>query len=808
MTSLWLDVRQTVRALARSPGFVVAAALSLALGLGVNTAIFSVMNSLLLKPPAVRDLDRTVYVYHSTPDRTDRGMSFPAFLEYRRRSDTFSAAMAFAGSRPLLFGEGDGRETIYAQPVAGDFSAIARITLDRGRPFDKTIDDAKDPQFTVILSHQFWQRRFASDPGIVGSRLVLNGRSFTVSGVSGPDFTGLDPEMLADVWIPVVTWAHLMLETARLTGEEHWLTFMATLQNGVSLQQAQAVMAAVGAATQTTPNQQTKVRSIRDRLAEVSTDALAMAAAAFAVGLLILALACTNVVNLVIARAAARQREMSVRMAIGGARWRVVRLWVIEAGVVSLLAAVASLFAARWLLDLAVSFRPPLEMGEATAPPLAIAFKLDWRVFAFALGLAALTALAIGIVSGLQSSNPRAMLQGSASRASDRRFAPGFNLRSFVLASQMALSIMLLIPCGLFVRSAANASGATPGFSTENVLLLPISTKQAGMRLVKPEGFEQQLITRVGALPGVITATAMDPVPLWFGGNTAHFTDDRGEVRRLDFARIAPGYFETLRIPLLQGRAFTTSDTASSPRVVIVNETLARQLSPTGSAVGRQLRGFDGMVEVIGVAKDVKYLNLAETARPWIYMPLTQEPTDNIALSLAVRFDRDTPALRDGIKREVRALVPDWPAFEYRSLGEGMALQRQVPRVGAMFLGGLGVFGLLLASVGIYGVTAYVVKQRTREIGIRLALGSPVARVTALVIRQGMRVSLMGAGIGLVLAFAAAQFLTSVLVGVSAADPIVYLLVPTLLAAVALLACYLPARRVASTNPLEALREE
>jgi macrolide transport system ATP-binding/permease protein len=805
MSSWVQDVRHSLRSLARQPGLVTVAVLSLALGMGVNTAVFSAVNALLLRPLPLRDFDRTVFIYHADKDHPDRGTSFPAFQQYQRRAETFSSAMAFSGARPLLFAEGTRREQVYAEIITADFFRIADIRLQLGRPFDAAVDRPSDPPFVALLSDRFWTRHLNSDPDIVGKTVVLNDRAFTVAGVASPEFSGFDPEIASDLWIPLTVWAHLVGEPGRLTGEEHWLRTIARLKDGVSLEQAQTAVALAARALNPPSGQEARVRWARQSFVGSNVDAVAIGGAAFGVGLLVLALACMNVTSLLMARAAARQKEMAVRMALGGSRWRLVRGWLIDSFLISALAGAAGLVVAAWMIDFVVAFKPPVEIGEAQTPTLALTFDLDWRIFAFAFGLSTLPALFMGLVSGLQASSPRALRHMKM----DRRFAPGFNVRSFIIASQMALSLVLLIPCGLFVRSWLNASVIDPGFATDRVLLLPISSNQSGVRVQKPPGFEQELIDRVAALPGVEAVTAMDPVPLWFGRNAAFYTIERNGVEaRLNYARIAPGYFDTLGIRLLRGRDFTRSDTASAPPVVIVNETMARRYWPDGNAVGSTIRRGESVMEVVGVAHDAKYASLADVSEPFLYQPLAQEPSSNLTLSLAVRTAGDPLAFRDPIQREVRGLIPSWPAFQFRTLAEGLELQQQLPRFSATLLGVLGLLGLMLAAVGLYGVMTYVVGQRTHEIGIRLALGSPVVRVITLMIKQGMTVCVAGAAVGMAAAIAVSQLLTSVLYGVSPADPLTLVLVPLLLMGVGLLACYIPARRAASVNPLEALRLE
>jgi predicted permease len=800
MGPLIQDVRYSLRSLSRQPGFVVAVVLSLALGIGVNTAIFSALNALLWRPLALRDLDRTVIVFHATPNDPDQGTSYPAYQHYRARTDIFSKVMAFSGARPLILTDGDRRDQIYGELVTPGFFSMSDIDVRLGRGFEPDADRTLAPQFVVVLSHAFWLRRFSSDAGVVGKAVVVNGYSFTVVGVGRPGFTGLDPEVSADVWMPLTTWAHLVGEPVRLTSAEHWLTTAAQLAPGVTVEQARLAMAAAGQAEPSPAGQQTRVRPARQRFAETMTEILALGAGAFSVGLLVLTLACANVTNLLMARAAARQKEMSVRLTLGSGRLRLVRLWLTESGLLCAVAGGLGLIVAMWLLDLVVAFRPPTRIGDAEAPILPIAFRLDLRSLAFTFGISMLAALAVGSLAGLP-----------GSQTGRRRFAPGFNLRSAVIALQMALSLILLIPCGLFVRSWLNAFTIPPGFAADHVLLLPISANQAGIRVEKPAGFDEELADRVTALPGVESATVMDPVPLWFGGNNRYFTKEGGGPslsQRVGVSQVGARYFGTMRIRLLLGRDFTSADTASAPRVAIVNETLARRFWPGGNAVGQRIGNREESIEVVGIASDSKYRSLAETSQPFVYLPLAQAPTTNPTLSLAVRTTGDPMRLRTAVEREVKALVPGWPSFQFRTLDEGLTLQQTVPRVGATLLGVLGLFGLLLAAVGISGVMSFVVKQRTREIGIRLAIGAPTFTILTLLVRQGMAVCVAGAAVGITVALLVSPFLSDVLYGVSGADPLVFTAAPLVLLAVALLACYVPARHAARLNALDALRYE
>ena len=806
MEQLLNDIRYTFRGLGRHPGFAVITVLSLVLGMGVNTAIFSTIDSLLWKPLPVRDPDRTVYVFHSSPANADQGTSFRAFDEYRRRTDLFSAAAAYAGARPMLMGDAGQGEMVSAEPVTSGFFSVADVALHVGRPLDASADGVGEAVPPVILSHRGWTRRFGADPAIVGRVIRLNGRSFTVSGVARDGFTGFDREASVDLWIPMTAWAHAAGEPARLTSNEHWVTTLATLRDGVSPEQATSALGTTFDALRIAPEQQVRLRSISERVYGADADIFVISGAAFFAGALVLALALTNAASLMIARAAARQREMSVRAALGGSRAQLLRLWLVETAVISAVAGIAAVVFAWWLLGAAGSMQLPAEIGEEGSGMLAIGFQLDLRVLAFVLGLSAVTALVLSLLSGVRLTSARAVRIAGA--WTERRYLPGLNLRSTILALQLVLSLMLLIPAGLLVRSWVNGAAVNPGFSTENVLLVPISSQQSGVRVQKPPDFEAQLIARVANWPGAQSVTAMDPVPLWYGGNNAHFGSQDDNVQRMGWARIAPQYFRTLRLRLVQGREFTATDNASAPQVVIINETFARQFFPGANAIGRTLRSYKTTLEIVGIAADAKSASLADTPQPFVYRPLAQEATDNISLSLAVRYERDSPELRQRIEREVRALAPAWPEVRFRTLDEGLRLQRLVPRVGATVLGVLGVFALVLAAVGIYGVTAYVVTARRREMGIRLALGSPPARVTTLVVRQVMRVCVPGAVVGSALAVVAAHLMSVVLVATSPTDPVVLATIPIVLLGVAVFAAYLPARRAAKTQPLSVLRAD
>ena len=815
MESLVQEIRYSIRSLAMRPLVAVVAVLSLSLGIGINTAIFSILDRLVLEPMPLRDPDRSVVVFHSGPGRSDRGTSFPAFTRYRERTDIFTDVTAFSSDRPLLHTNGEKREQVYAEIVTATFFSATDVHVPLGRPF-QAADDGFADEPVVLLSHDFWRRRFDANPEIVGQTIVLNDRPFTVVGVAGAGFTGVAPGISVDVWMPIARWAHLIGEPERLTGEEQWVTVIGRLAPGVTIAQAEAALRLTDRQLDRNPGDETYVRdanlALRD---QAMAETLSVTGMAFAVGALVLALACANVANLLLARAAERRREMAVRLALGISRTRLLRLWVWDGVLLCLAAGVAGLLVARWSLGLVAALEVPIFIGQAAMPTLALNFTPDLPVFAFTLALSLATGLSVGFLSAVHVWTPDLRSTLNTDRLTDGPRASGGAARGAFIALQMAVSLLLLIPCGLFVRSWANALAIDPGFTVSGVLLLPISSDQQGVRVEKPPDFERILVERVRELPGVEAATVMDPVPLWYGGNFAFFEPEGDAAsegpQRVGFSRVAPDYFRTLKLPLLRGRDFTSSDlAAASAPVAIVNETLARRFWPDGDALGKRIRSRKTLIEIIGIAADAKYLTLADAGRPWLYRPNHPESrpdSENPALSLAVRASGDPAHLRAAIRREVQNLVPDWPVFQFRDLSEGVELQRLVPRLGATLLGVLGTFGLILAAIGVYGVVAHAVTQRTREIGIRIALGAQHRDVMLLIIRQGMTVCTIGAAVGIVLALAVSRVLGSLLYGIGASDPPTYLAVVALLLAVALLACYLPARRATRVLPVDALRQ-
>ena len=814
MESLFQEIRYSVRSLATRPLVAVVAVLSLSLGIGINTAIFSILNRLVFEPLPLRDPDRSVVIFHSGPGRSDRGMSFPAFTRYRERADIFTDVTALTSDLPLLHSEGERREQVYAEVVTASFFSAMDVRVPLGRPFEAR-DDGLADEPVVLLSHDFWRRRFDANPEIVGRTILLNDRPFTVVGVAGAGFTGVSPGTSIDVWLPIARWAHLIGEPERLTESGQWVTVIGRLAPGVTIAQAESALRLMDRQVERQPGEETYVRDTSQARGEQAmSDTLSITGVAFAVGALVLALACANVANLLLARAAERRREMAVRLALGISRTRLLRLWLWDGVLLCLAAGAAGLLVARWSLDLVVAaaFQLPIFIGQAAMPTLSLRFTPDLSVFAFTFGLSLVTGLSVGFLSAVHVWKPDLRSTLNTDRLTDGRRASGAAARGTFIALQMALSLLLLIPCGLFVRSWANASAIDPGFAAAGVLLLPISSDQQGVHVEKPPDFERILADRVRDLPGVEAATVMDPVPLWYGGNFSFFTpEENAEAKgpqRVGFSRVGPDYFRTLKIALLRGRDFTTSDlaTASAP-VAIVNETLARLFWPDGDALGKRIRSGKKSIEVIGIAADAKYLTLAETSRPWVYRPDDNPESENPALSLAVRTSGDPAYLRAAIRREVQTLVPNWPVFQFRDLSEGIELQRLVPRVGATLLGVLGTFGLILAAIGVYGIVAHAVTERTREIGIRMALGAQHRDVMLLMIRQGMTVCVTGALVGIAVTLAVSRVLGSLLYGIGASDPPTYVTVAALLLGVALLACYLPARRATRVLPVEALRQ-
>jgi len=824
------DLRYGFRVLAKSPGFTAVAALSLALGLGVNTAIFSVVNAVLLRPLPVDDPERLVAIYHRSSGDSAfySSSSYPDYEYYRDHNDVFSGLMAF-DRLPMNLRIGERTERVPAEIVTGNYFSVLGVKPVIGRAFLPEEDRTLGAHPVVVLGYGLWQRRFGGDPGLVGRTIALSGHSFTVVGIAPRDFHGtvLDWGDPPEIWAPMMMYREAVpaftdLDPLHLRGM-HWLLVRGRLKPGVTVAQAQAAMAVLSVQLeQAYPERSKRLGGDRRWEAVLLPAAQATFWPAYRssivsyLGLLmavvgmVLLIACFNVANLMLARATVRQREIAVRLALGAGRGRLIRQLLTESVLLSLLGGAAGLLVAVWTAEFLSSFHRPFSI------PLSVNAGLDGRVLGFAFVVSLLTGIFFGLVPARQASRFDLVSALKVDVSGIRAGLRGLGLRNGLVIAQVALCVLLLIAAGLFLRTLRNAQAEDVTVEAGNVLLFQVDPATLGYTESRGRLFYAQLLERVRSLPGVRSAGLVSIVPLGGVRGGTDVTVPRPEAPlerqtlQVNVNWVSPGYFQTIGIPLLGGRDFTERDTAGTPLVAVINEQMARRFWPGEDAVGKQfqLTRPPSAVEIIGVVRDGKgkMRNFREQARPCFYVPLYQHYCPQ--MTLEARTAGDPVGMLAAVRREVQALDKDLPLGELQTLKSHLDNALSQERMTVVLLSALGLLALTLASVGIYGVMSFSVVQRTPEIGIRMALGAQASEVLRMVLRRGVVLILTGLGIGLGAAYVATRFIASLLYGVSATDPATFAGISVLLAGVAVLATYIPARRATKVDPMTALRYE
>ncbi len=813
METLWQDLRYGFRMLARNPGFTAVAVLTLALGIGANTAIFSVVNAVLLRPLPYEEPERLVMVWN---ELTKEGLpqlwfSEPELIDYRQRQQSFEGMAAFSGGGGNLTGRGEPLR-VTAANVSANFFPLLRVDAFLGRTFTPE-EDTPGNDRVIVLEHGFWQRRFGGDPAIIGETVSLSDNPYTVIGVMPSGFTF--PDGTVDLWTP------LAIDTADPNGRgSHYLRVLARLKSGVTFEQASADMHNIAKQMEQDypdyyrPDRAWNTYLIPLHESEVGEVRPALLVLLGAVGFVLL-IACTNVANLLLARAAVREKEVAIRAALGAGRLRIVRQLLTESVLLALLGGSGGLLLAMWGTDGLVLLSP------AGLPRLNEIAVNEW-VLGFTLLVSVIAGVLFGLVPALHASRPdlhNTLKEGGRSAAG----AGHHRLRGLLVVSEVALSLVLLIGAGLMIKSFYRLLQVNPGYRTENVLTfrlaLPSARYAENHQVV---GFYERLLEKISALADVRTAGAVSHLPL--GGayssgsvfveelppSSPHFPFGYFESDR---RYTTPGYFRAMGMNLLKGRLLEESDHAEAPLVTVVDESFARRAwpaepNPIGKrvAVNQTPDGEPLWRTVVGVVRHVKNYGLDTEGREQIYFPHAQFPISTMFVT--VRTGGDPVVAQAAVRNQVAALDPSLPLFNVATMEERLAESVAQPRFNVLLLGIFAAVALVLAAIGIYGVISYSVSQRTHEIGIRMALGAQPRDIFRLVVGQGMVLTLIGVGVGLAASFALTRFLESLLFGVSATDPVTFAGVALLLAAVALLACYVPARRATRVDPLVALRYE
>jgi predicted permease len=826
LADMWHDLRFAARMLLKQPGFIVVAVLTLALGIGANTAIFSVVNALLLRPLPYPKPEQLVKVFQVQPDPA-KGMlpslwSYPRFELLRDQQQRFAAVAGFAQNAYNLTGT-EPPERLQVEIVSASYFPVLGVEASLGRTFTADEDRVPETNLAALLSFGLWQRRFGGDAQVLGKTLELDKHAFTIVGVLPPGFRGQDGT--ADAWVTMMAAPLLRFKRTLAAPNNYWFQVLARLPDGVTPAQAQTDLQRIGAQLEE------KFPGPKQTLPEhANTPALALLQAAKvdpalktsflillgAVGLVLL-IACANVANLLLARAVARRREFALRAALGADRWRLLRQLLTESLLLAGLGGLLGVLLARWGVDLLDQFRPSDDARFWTLYARAFDFfaiELDWRVLSFNVGLSLLTGVLFGLAPAWQSSFVNvneALKEGVGSSATGFRGLRNVSARGLLVVGEIALSLVLLVSAGLMFKSLLRLQAVQLGFAPEHVLTMAAPARQA-----KPE-FYEQLLARVQALPGVEAASLGSTAPLLgYASKTAMDIQDRTAQQQVGVGlhSVSPGYFQTLGIALRRGRVFTPQDRAGAPRVALLNQSAADRFFPGENPLGKRLRPYidpdyetaEKDVEIVGVVADVRYDRLEEAIEPDIYLSVLQ-PTD-AAQTLIVRSRADVASLTAAVRREVLALDRNVPLTAVQTMPERVAEVTSRTRFIAVLLGLFAGLALLLSGIGIYGVTAYSVSARTREIGIRLALGAQRRDVLRLVLHDGLKLIAAGLALGGFIALAALRILQSQLYEVRATDPLTFVGVGLLLLAVSLLACWLPARRAAKVDPQIALRNE
>ena len=809
------DLRFAGRMLVKSPLFTAIVVITLALGIGLNTAVFAAVDAMLLRPlSGVRETSELVQAYRTWPGPELYGSnSVPHFMDVRARTkDVFSGAASWSFENVSI--TADGRPSmIFVQMVSADYFDVLGVTTTRGRLFRPDEDEGRGAHPVVVLSDAGWRSLFGGAPDIIGREVPLNGQNVTVIGVAAPGFGGTMPMVQPTLWIPLMQMAQVRPGGAGAANFENRgnnnMNIVARLKPGVTFAQAQARVDALTLELRAEfPDEyeDSGINLVRQvdagihptmRSAQVGLSAVVMVV----VGILLL-IACVNVANLFLARARDRAREMAIRLALGARRGALIRQLLVESLCFSAISGVAGLLVAVWAIGITNRIRLPIDIDFA--PDL----RLSPLVLLFALGATVLTGVIFGLAPALQATRPALIpaLKGEAP-AGEGRSRVGKSL----VVTQMALSIVLLVCAGLFLANLRSATALDKGFVGDHLLLADVDPVLQGYARANTEQFYRALAERLRAQPGVRAVALAEVMPLGVnssdrGVEIPGYVPSKNEGMSIKYSAVGPGYFSAMGIPLHKGREFKVEDDTNAVRALVVNERFVERFWPGQEVVGKTVRTAGRDYTVIGVVPTGKYERLGEDPRAFMWFPQAQ--LWRSGMTIVMRTASDPESFVPLLRSEVAALDPNLPLSNVRTMDKHLGIALLPARVTGAALGVFGLLGLLLASVGMYGVMAYSVSQRTREIGIRMAIGAAASDVIKLVMRQGLTLVMIGTLLGLAGAFAAAQLLAGVLYGGNSLDPMTFTLVPLVLIAVAAVAIFAPARRAAAVDPAITLRAD
>ncbi len=810
MSHFLQDIRFAARMLAKSPGFALVAVLTLALGIGANSVIFTMLKSILFRPlpgvPAAEDI-RCLLTLNNSGESWP--LSYPDYRDIQERNQVF-ATLAASSQRPMSVRVGTGLpQRVWGEAVTGNWFAMLGVSTVLGRPLNRE-DDQPNASPVVVITHGYWQRTFGGRADVVGQQILIGNKSFTVVGVTPPPFRGSVNALALELFVPLQIDQDPRDYRARFENRnDHGLVVQGRLKPGISFEQARASVAALG-------------RQIQDEYKPAEVQQLAVLVPLWkfpfggqkillpvysilmVIAGIVLLISCANVANLLMARATGRQREIAVRRALGASRRRLIQQLLTESVLLSLAGGIAGMLAGLWYGD---GFS---KISIPTPFPAVLDVRFDWLVFGFTFAISLLSGIVFGLAPAMQTTSANmltALRAGTAPRGSARS-----SLRSLLVIAQVAAACMLLIGAGLAGKSFAYAQAMNPGFETEKIALGALDLKSAGYDVSTAPAFYQKLAERLAAQPGVQAAGIASFLPLIVVGAPSRTVEVEGYVPRpnesssLHFNLVSPGYFSAMRMPVTRGRDFEWRDDATRREVAIVSESFVRRYWGNVNPIGRSLRTNGSSREVVGVVKDIQYLSLTEPPRPMVYLPLSQNVGWDVTVH--VRVAQDPAAVFPAIKAAVKEIDPALPVYKTITMQDHLRFSKGGYYIASSLMGTAGIISLLLATLGIYGVISYSVGQRTREIGIRMALGAQRRDIVRLVVGQGSLLTTAGVLLGGAAAFLLARLLAGILLGVSAHDPFVFFERALVLGAVALVAAYVPARRAARIDPMVALRYE
>ncbi len=813
MTSFWQDIRYSLRMLLKAPGYAAIAILTLALGIGANTTIFSWINSALLNPvPGLYKPGEVVSLALGTATQPF-GFTYPDLEAVRNGQQSFSGIAACWFAQMSLTGKSK-PERVWGMVATANYFDVLGVQPILGRTFLPSEDEKLDGAPVAVISYRLWQTHFGARPDVVGQSIEINKHAYTIVGVTPAVFQGSQTGVRTEIWVPIMMEAQLDAR-GDLIHDHHnfWLLLFGRLKPGVSLAQAQAEMTL---RLEPEAKNYPEEHKGKDKVTAyplwrnpwgLNMFLSTLLPMLMTIAGLVLLLACANVANLMLVRSVSRRREIAIRMSLGASRWRLVRQLLVESLVLALAGGGLALLITFWTAGSLMKFMPDTDF------PLSLTITTDRTVLVATLLIAVLTGVIFGILPALRSSGvaPITVLKedtGSASGTLRKaRLAGG------LVVAQISLSLLLLICAGLFIRSVRSAQQIYPGFNSHNVWIASYDLFTAGYSEANGAEFDRQLITRLQALPGIQSVSLTNRMPLGFSGGSTSvkpegYVSQPNEVMETQAAIITPNYFQTMQIPIVEGRDFTLQDTKSSQRAAIVSEAFVERYWPHQEALGKQFNSdfTNEWFTVVGVARDAKVRTLNESPTPFVYLPLYQ--VYRAEIMIGARVSGDPVAAGNTIQSTIHELNPDLAMYNVNTLESQQQFASFGQRVAGTFVGAFGLLALILAAVGIYGVTAYTTRQRTHEIGIRMALGASKDDILRLVLGHGLRLTLIGVGLGLAASFALTRYLSGLLLGVTSHDAVTFFSVALLLCAVSLFACFIPTRRAMRVDPMVALHYE